>query len=160
LAIGVEHEGLCCGFTYNADVFAPATIARMAGHFQTLLEGLAENPELRPSQVPLLMPAEQHQLLVQWNDTHAAYPTDRCIHQMFEAQAAKTPDRPAVVFDTEQLTYGELNRRANQLARHLQSLGVGPDVLVGLCVERSLEMVIGLLGILKAGGAYVPLDPT
>jgi amino acid adenylation domain-containing protein len=107
----------------------------------------------------MLTAAERHQLLVEWNDTHAAFPKDLCIHQLFEAQVEQTPDAVAVVFEDEQLTYGELNRRAHQLAHHLRTLGVGPDTLVGICVERSLEMIVGLLGILKAGGAYVPLDP-
>ena len=102
---------------------------------------------------------ERRQLLVEWNDTAADYPRDQCIHQLFEEQVERTPDAVAVVFEDRQLTYAQLNARANQLARHLRRLGVGPEVLVGLCVERSLEMVVGLLGILKAGGAYVPLDP-
>ena len=96
---------------------------------------------------------------MQWNDTAVDYPRDRCIHQLFEQQVARTPDATAVVFEDTRLTYAELNARANQLAHHLITLGVGPDVLVGLCLERSLELVVGLLGILKAGGAYVPLDP-
>jgi amino acid adenylation domain-containing protein len=99
-------------------------------------------------------------LLVEWNQTEADYPRDKCVHQLFEAQAERTPDAIAVVFEDQQLTYRELNERSNQLAHHLRKLGIGPDVLVGLCVERSLEMLVGLLGILKAGGAYVPLDPT
>src|SRR5207248_74364 len=103
---------------------------------------------------------ERQQLLVDWNATQAAYPKDKCIHLLFEAQVERTPEAVAVVFDRQQLTYRELNQRANQLAHYLQKLSVGPDVLVGICVERSLEMVVGLLGILKAGGAYVPLDPT
>src|SRR5919106_4659341 len=102
---------------------------------------------------------ERHQLLVEWNDTQTDYPSDKCIHHLFEEQVERFPDNIAAVFGDEQLTYRELNQRANQLAHHLQTLGVGPEVLVGLCVERSLEMVVGLLGILKAGGAYIPLDP-
>ena len=107
----------------------------------------------------MLTEFEQQQLLVEWNDTQVDYPHDKCIHQLFEEQVERTPDAVAVVFENQQLTYQELNCRANQLAHYLQSLGVGADVLVGICVERSLEMVVGLLGILKAGGAYVPLDP-
>ena len=103
--------------------------------------------------------AERRQLLVEWNDTARDYPRDRCVHQLFEEQAARTPDAVAVVFEDRQLTYRELNAQANQLARHLRTLGVGPEMPVGMCVERSLEMVVGMLGILKAGGAYVPLDP-
>ncbi|MFB2983014.1 amino acid adenylation domain-containing protein [Microseira sp. BLCC-F43] len=154
------HEGLSCRFVYNTDLFERATISRMAGHFQTLLEGIVANLEQPIGQLPLLTEAERHQLLVEWNNTHRDYPKDKCIHQLFEEQAERTPDAVAVVFEQEYLTYGELNRRANQLAHHLQALGVKPEVLVGICVERSLLMVVGLLGILKAGGAYMPLDPS
>jgi len=107
-----------------------------------------------------LSATERHKILVEWNNTQTDYPKDKCIHQLFEEQVERTPNAIAVVFEDQQLTYHELNCRANQLAHHLQSLGVKPEVLVGICVERSLEMVIGLLGILKAGGAYVPLDPS
>ncbi len=131
----------------------------MAGHFNTLLEAAAENPDERLSDLPLLTDAERQQLLVEWNRTEVAYPRDRCLHELFEEQVERAPDAIAVVFEDKQLSYRQLNERANQLARHLQGLGVGPDTLVGICVERSLEMVVGLLGILKAGGAYVPLDP-
>ncbi|NEO39726.1 MAG: amino acid adenylation domain-containing protein [Moorea sp. SIOASIH] len=146
-------------FKYNTDLFDGATIERMAGHFQNLLSGCVENPQQSVAELPLLSQAERHQLLVEWNDTEKEYPQDQCIHQLFEEQVEKTPDAVAVVFEDEQLTYQQLNQRANQLARHLQSLGVGPEVLVGIGVERSVGMVVGLLGILKAGGAYVPLDP-
>jgi amino acid adenylation domain-containing protein/non-ribosomal peptide synthase protein (TIGR01720 family) len=132
----------------------------MAQHFQTLLEGIVANPQQRVSQLPLLTEQERHQLLVEWNNTTKEYPNDKCIHQLFEEQVERAPDAIAVVFEGEQLTYRELNQRANQLAHHLRVLGVEPEVLVGICVERSLYMVVGLLGILKAGGAYVPLDPT
>lgn len=152
-------EVLVAGWQYNTDLFDEATIARMAGHYQTLLEAIALNPEQRISELPLLTPADRHQLLVEWNNTRAEYPQDKCIHKLFEEQVRLTPDAIAVVFEGEQLTYRELNAKANQLAHYLQRLGVGPEVLVGLCVERSLEMVISLLGVLKAGGAYVPLDP-
>jgi len=145
---------------YNTDLFDAATIIRISEHFQTLLEAIAANPKQQVDQLPLLSEAEQHQLLNEWNQTQADYPKDACIHQLFEAQVEKTPDAVAVVFENQQLTYHQLNQRANQLAHHLQSLGVQPEVLVGICVERSLEMLIGLLGILKAGGAYVPIDPT
>ena len=107
-----------------------------------------------------LSPAERQKILVEWNNSQVDYPKNKCIHQLFEQQVERTPHVRAVVFEDQQLTYEQLNRRANQLAHHLQSLGVGPEVLVGICVKRSLEMVVGLLGILKAGGAYVPLDPT
>ena len=145
---------------YNTDLFDAATICRMSGHFQTLLEAIAAHPQQRVSQLPLLTEAERHQLLLEWNQTQTDYPSNQCIHQLFTAQVERTPDAVAVVFEKEQLTYYQLNQRANQLAHHLQSLGVKPEVLVGICVERSLEMVVGLLGILKAGGVYVPLDPS
>lgn len=152
-------EGILARFIYNTDLFDAATIARMAGHFQTLLQGVVAAPDQRLSVLPLLTPAERHRLLVEWNNTQADFPRDQCVHQLFEARAARNPNATAVVFENEQLDYCELNRRANQLAHHLLKLGVGPDVLVAICVERSLNMVVGLLGILKAGGAYVPLDP-
>jgi amino acid adenylation domain-containing protein len=144
---------------YNTDLFEDTTITPMAGHFVTLLESIVENPQQPVSLLPLLTQREQHQLLVEWNNTKAEYPSNKCIHQLFEEQVERTPDAVAVVFEGQQLTYNELNCRANQLAHYLQSLGVKPDELVGICVERSLEMIVGLLGILKAGGAYVPLDP-
>jgi amino acid adenylation domain-containing protein len=144
---------------YNTDLFEDTTITPMAGHFVTLLESIVENPQQPVSLLPLLTQREQHQLLVEWNNTKAEYPSNKCIHQLFEEQVERTPDAVAVVFEGQQLTYNELNCRANQLAHYLQSLGVKPDELVGICVERSLEMIVGLLGILKAGGAYVPFDP-
>ena len=110
--------------------------------------------------LPLLTAAEQSQLLTAWNETAEAYPLHHCLHEWFEQQVVCSPEAIAVVYGQQQLSYGELNQRANQLAHHLRSLGVGPDGLVGICVERSLEMVVGVLGILKAGGAYVPLDPS
>ncbi|MCA1994498.1 MAG: amino acid adenylation domain-containing protein, partial [Coleofasciculus sp. S288] len=145
--------------SYNCSRFDVTTISRMLGHFQTLLQGMVSNPGMSLKDLPLLTEPEKHQLLREWNDTQADYPKDACIHQLFEAQVEKTPDAVTVVFEGQQLTYHQLNQRANQLAHHLQSLGVKAEVLVGICVERSLEMVVGLLGILKAGGAYVPLDP-
>ena len=144
---------------YSTDLFEADTITRMAGHYATLLTGIASNPEERLSELPLLTEAERSRLLVTWNDTRADYPSESCAHELFEAQADRTPDAVALAFQAEQLTYRELNRRANQVARYLVDLRVGPDTLVGLCVERSVAMVVGLLGILKAGGAYVPLDP-
>jgi len=160
LSLLVEEgaEGLKGTLKYNTDMFDAATSKRMLGHFQTLLESIVASPELRLSDLPLLTEAERRQLLVEWNDTQADYPRDLCIHQLFEAQVEQTPDAIAVAFEYQQLTYRELNAQANQLAHYLLKLGVGPEVLVGICVERSLEMVVGLLGILKAGGAYVPLD--
>ncbi|MEC4813417.1 MAG: amino acid adenylation domain-containing protein [Scytonema sp. PMC 1069.18] len=156
-----ELDGaLSASWQYNTDLFDSATIARMANHFQILLEGIVADPQKSVSELPLLTNSEQQQLLLKWNATFADYGTDCCLHQLFEAQVHRTPDAVAVVFEEEQLTYRELNQRANQLAHHLQALGVEPEVLVGIYLERSLEMVVSILGILKAGGAYVPLDPT
>ncbi|QLE43120.1 amino acid adenylation domain-containing protein [Nostoc sp. C052] len=152
-------EGIKGGIEYNTDLFDATTIARMVGHFQTLLEGIVANTEQHIANLPLLTAAERHQLLVEWNDTQTDYDLSECLHQLFAAQVEKTPDAIAVKFADKHLTYSELNSRANQLAHYLQTCGVQPNVLVAICVERSLEMVVGLLGILKAGGAYVPLDP-
>jgi len=151
-------QGLTAAVVYNTDLFDAATIARMLGNFHTLLEAVVGDPEQRLSNLALLTKTERQQLLVEWNATKADHPQDGCIHQLFEAQVERTPDAIAVVIEHEQLTYGELNRRTNQLAHYLRALGVRPEVLVAVCLERSLESVIGLLGILKAGGAYVPLD--
>ncbi|MBH8554256.1 amino acid adenylation domain-containing protein [Nostocaceae cyanobacterium CENA357] len=151
-------QGLTGILEYNSDLFDATTISRMLGHFQTLLTGIVTNPQQRLSDLPLLTPDEQQQLLL-WNSTQTDFCDCQCIQQLFEAQVEKTPDAVAVVFDEQKLTYQQLNERANQLAHYLQSVGVKPEVLVGICVERSLDMVVGLLGILKAGGAYIPLDP-
>jgi amino acid adenylation domain-containing protein len=153
-------NGLTGELEYNRDLFDRATIARMVGHFQTLLAGVVVQPEQPIATLPILSERERHQILVEWNNTQANYPHNRCIHHLIEEQVRRTPEAIAAVFEDEQLTYQELNDRANQLAHYLQKLGVGPDVLVGICLERSLDTVIGLLGILKAGGAYVPLDPS
>ncbi len=144
----------------DSDRFDTDTITRMLGHLQTLLEGMSTNPQQRLGELSLLTEHERHQLLVEWNQTQVEYSQDQCIHQLFEAQVERTPDAIAVVFEDQQLSYCELNARANQLAYYLQTLGVKPEVLVGICVERSIEMIIGILAILKAGGAYVPIDPT
>jgi surfactin family lipopeptide synthetase A len=151
--------GLIGELIYNRDLFDLATIDRMAGHFQILLAGIIANAHQPIAQLPLIGSAEQQQLLIDWNDTHADYPQDKCIHQLFETQVELTPNAIAVQFESTQLTYRELNDRSNQLAHYLQTLGVKSEILVGICVERSCEMIVGLLGILKAGGAYVPLDP-
>ena len=156
----VETErGMAGSLVYNTDLFHAATMSRMLDHFQILLRGVVANPAQRLSELPLLTDAEKRQLLVEWNDTKRDDPTHTSIHELFEAQVEQSPEAVAVVFEGQQLSYRELNRRANQLAHYLIKLGVGPEVLVGICVERSLEMVIGILGVLKAGGAYVPLDP-
>ena len=159
LSMHEQAEGLKASLHYNTDLFDDVTITRLLGYFVTLLEGIVKEPTLCVSDVPILTEAEKQQLLVEWNDTKRDYPKDKCIHQLFEAQVEKTPNAAAVVFENQQLTYADLNRRANQLAHRLQKLGVGPETLVGICMERSLDMIVGLLGILKAGGAYVPLDP-
>ncbi|MEG4231276.1 amino acid adenylation domain-containing protein [Microcoleus sp. Pol11C3] len=158
LELDERPSGIIGRLEYNTDLFDAATIRRMLGNFQTLLEGLVANPEQKIGELPILTEWERQQLAA-WNDTVTDYPKDVCIHQLFEEQVERSPDAIALVFEDEQLTYQDLNQRANQLAHHLRNLGVGPEVLVGICVERSLEMVVGLLGILKAGGAYVPLDP-
>ncbi len=160
LELGETPEGLRGWFEYRTDLFDAATIARMARHFHILLEGILADPEARVATLPLLPADERRRLLVEWNDTAADYLQDKCIQELFEDQVARTPNAVAVVCEGAHLTYHELNRRANLVAHHLRGLGVGPEVLVGLCLQRSLEMVVGLLGILKAGGAYVPLDPT
>ena len=153
-------QGLLGTWEYNTDLFDRETIARMAGHFQTMLAAIVTNPQQPVGDLPLLSDAERLQLLGEWSQTQTNYPTNKCVHTLFEEQVQRTPDAVALVFEDQQLTYSELNTDANKIAHYLQSLGVGPEVLVGLCVERSPEMVLGVLGILKAGGAYVPLDPT
>jgi aspartate racemase len=154
-----ERDGELRGsLNYNTDLFDAATIERVLGHFRNLLEGIVANPEQRISQLPLLSEAEKQQLLIEWNDTKRDYPQNKCVHELFEEQVERTPDAVALVFDDQQLTYRELNHRSNQLAHYLQQHGVGREVLAGVCVERSLEMIVSLLAILKAGGAYVPLD--
>jgi len=156
-----ETDGHLKGYCdYDTDLFNADTIERLLGHFQTLLHGMVDDPDQRISDLPMLSEAERHQLLVEWKNTKSDYPKDKCIHQLFEAQVDKTPNEVAVVLDDQQLTYHELNTRANRLAHHLRKVGVGPDVLVAICVETSMEMIVGLLGILKAGGGYVPLDPS
>jgi len=152
-------EGLSGQFEYSTDLFEAATIARLARHFQTLLEGVVANPDQRLSELPLLTQRERQRLLLEWNATRVDYPEQAPVHQLFELQAQRRPEAVALVFGAQRLSYGELNRRANQVAHYLRALGVGPEVLVGLCLERSLELVVGMLGILKAGGAYLPLDP-
>jgi amino acid adenylation domain-containing protein len=162
LALDIEESegGLLCQFEYSTEMFEAATITRMAGHWQTLLEGIVSDPDQPLADLPILAQSERAQLLRQWNDTHSPYPTDMTVHQLFERQVEQTPEAIAAVFEDQQVTYRQLNAGANQLAHHLQRLGVGEETLVGICVERSLDMLIGLLGILKAGGTYVPLDPT
>ncbi|WP_324290034.1 non-ribosomal peptide synthetase/type I polyketide synthase [Pyxidicoccus sp. MSG2] len=152
-------DGLTGALEFAADLFDPETVKLLWERFVRLLEGIAVDPSQRVAELPLLSGDERRRMLVEWNDTHQPFPEDARVHDLFEAQAASTPDAVAVVAEGQRLTYAELDARANQLAHHLRSVGVGPEVRVGLCAERSSELVVGLLGVLKAGGAFVPLDP-
>lgn len=158
LMIDDGPDGLVGQISYNADIFAREAITRMWGHWQVLLETMMKDPEQRVATSPILTAVERNQLLIEWNDTKAEY-SSSCLHEIFEAQAERTPDAVAVVYKGQSLSYQLLNARANQLSHFLRKLGVGPDKLVGVCVERSPELMVALLGILKSGGAYVPLDP-
>jgi amino acid adenylation domain-containing protein len=160
LNLTATTAGIRGGIEYNPDLFDATTIERMRGHFQTLLAGIVTNPAQQISDLPLLTSAEQQQILVEWNHTQIDYPKNVCIHQLFEAQVQRTPDAIAVIVENDRLSYHQLNCRSNQLADRLHGLGVTADVLVGILMERSIDLVVGLLGILKAGGAYLPLDPT
>ncbi len=159
LVLTETAQGLRGGLNYSTDLFERGTAVRMLGHLARVLEQVAADADVRLSQLELLGDAERALVLDEWNRTEAEYPADRCIHEMFEAQAARTPGAVAVVYEGEALRYAELNARANQLAHALRRRGVGPEVRVGICLERSLELVVSLLAVLKAGGAYVPLDP-
>ncbi|MCA1633791.1 MAG: AMP-binding protein, partial [Acidobacteria bacterium] len=159
LTAAEREGGLGLSLQYNTDLFEEATARRMLGHLSTLLAGVVDDPAQKLSALPLLTPPEERRLLVGWNDTRADFDADRCLHELFEGQAARTPHALALVAGDARLTYAELNVRANKLAHRLRSLGVGPESLVGVCVGRSAEMVVAVLGVLKAGGAYVPLDP-
>jgi amino acid adenylation domain-containing protein len=159
LFIAREGEDLVCDWEYNTDLYNDETIARMASCFQRLLVAALDDPGARLWDLPLLTKSEQRRLLVEWNDTHAEYAEDLCIHELLETQVEKRPHAVALVFEDCHVTYAELHRRANQLACYLRSLRVRPEILVGIYLERSIEMVVGLLGVLKAGGAYLPLDP-
>jgi amino acid adenylation domain-containing protein len=144
---------------YCADVFTADTAIRMATHFGQLLQAIAQNATGKTGELPMLLPAERQQVVVEWNQTKLDYERDKCLHELVEEQAARTPDETALVFQGQQLSYRELNEKSNQLAHYLVKLGIGPEALVGIWMERSLEALIGLLGVLKAGGAYVPIDP-
>ncbi|KFA88774.1 peptide synthetase [Archangium violaceum Cb vi76] len=159
LTLAESPEGYTGTFEYDTDLFEATTVERMAGHLRVLLEALVEDAGQPLSRVSLLTAQERQQLLVDWNDTTAPFPAELCLHELVRQQAARTPEALAVVAGDVRLTYRELESRAHQLALHLRALGVGPEVRVGLCVERSADMVVGVLGILEAGGAYVPLDP-
>ena len=160
LGLAEADDRIAGSLDYACALFDRSTIERYVGYLHRVLAAMVADQEQLVSALPLLSPAERHQVLVEWNATDAAYPSARCMHELFEAQVAKSPDAVAVVYEDTQLTYAELNARSNQLARYLRSIGVGPDTRVALCVERSLEMVVGLLAVLKAGGAYVPLEPS
>jgi amino acid adenylation domain-containing protein/thioester reductase-like protein len=160
LSIAESEAGLVGAIEYSTELFQASTIERMVAHFQVLLEAIISNPEVKLSEIPLLTSTEREQLLVEWNDTKVEYPQEQCIHELFEEQVEKTPDAVALVYEDQYLTYRELNNRANQLAHYLQQEhGVQAEVLVGICVERSLEMTVAILAILKSGGAYIPIDP-
>src|SRR5580700_662990 len=159
MSLQEAEERIAGVLEYDTDLFDQGRMERMAGHFEKLLEGIVADPEGRVGELPLLTEGEREQLLKEWNETGVKYQEEKCIHEMIEEQVERTPGAVAVVYGEEQLTYEELNRRANRLAHYLRKQGVGAEERVGICMERSLEMVVGLLGILKAGGAYVPLDP-
>src|SRR5579885_1840844 len=152
-------EELIISLRYDRRLFDRPTAARLAGHLRTLLEAVVAHPRQATSRLPLLTPAERRLLLTEWNHTPAPPAPRLCVHELFEEQAAATPEAVAVLFEEESVTCGELNARANQLARQLRAMGVGAETTVGLCVERSTELIVGMLAVLKAGGAYVPLDP-
>ncbi len=160
LMMAAEVKGRLIGsLQYNTDLFDPATIKRMAAHFQTLLEAIVVDPCQQISRLPILTERELYRLLVEWNDTETDLPRHQCIHELVEAQAKISLNAVAIIFENESLTYGELNRRANKLAHHLRALQVGPEARVAICLNRSVDMVVAVLAALKAGGAYVPLDP-
>ena len=160
LVVRDDADGLSAVMEYSTDLFVPETIARMLEHFQILLEGIMAAPEKNIGELPLLSATERHQVIVGWNDTHTNYPRDKTVPELFAAQASASPAAVAVDFGGRQLTYRELDDRSNQLAGQLRRLGVKPETVVGVCMERSLELIVGLLGILKAGGAYASFDPS
>ncbi|HEY4423383.1 MAG TPA: amino acid adenylation domain-containing protein [Pyrinomonadaceae bacterium] len=160
LLVREQDDALLCVMEYNSDLFDGETIERMLNNYATLLESVVTNPDAHIADLSLLTTAQRKQILIEWNATTAEFPYQKSIHQLFEEQAQLTPADVAVVCDTTRLTFAELNARANQLAQYLRQRGVGPEVRVAICVERSVEMIVGLLAILKAGGTYVPLEPT
>ena len=153
-------KGLTATLEYNTDLFEPGTITRMLDHLERLFEEVVADPDRRLSAIPLLTVDQRREILVEWNRTDRVFPADRCVHQLFENQAAQRPDAVAVEDGSESLSYRELNRRANRIARYLRRCGVGPEARVGVALERSADLVVALLGVLKSGGAYVPLDPS
>lgn len=159
LDLAETEQGLKGYLEYSSDLFDESSIKNLLEHFKILLEGIVANPNRRIGELPLLPPQEYNRQILEWNNTKESFPLDACFHHLFSEQTARSPQSIALIFENQQLTYAELEARSNQLGHYLQTLGVSAEVVVGLCVERSLEMVIGLLGILKAGGAYAPLDP-
>ena len=157
LALSESEAGLGGGLEYSTDLFDRASIVRLLEHYQQLLHAVTAAPELPLRQISILSAAEREQLLVEWNQTATYFPP-LCLHELFAEQARQRPEATALLYEDEQLSYGELERRANQLAHHLQRLGVGPEVVVGICLERTPQLVVALLAVLKAGGAYLPLD--
>lgn len=159
LNVGERAEGLSLSFEYSTDLFDAATIEQMAAHFQTLLEGIVDNPDQRIADLPLLTAVERQRILVEWNDREVEYSGEQLVQQVFESEVERSPDAVAAVFDSQRLTYRELNAQANQLANYLNSVGVGTESRVGILLERTTNTVVAMLATLKAGGAYVPLDP-
>ncbi|HEY2232001.1 MAG TPA: amino acid adenylation domain-containing protein, partial [Candidatus Angelobacter sp.] len=154
-----QNEGLSLSFAYDSDLFEASTIQRMGEHYRNLLRSVAANPRAKIGELPLLASSEQHHIVHDFNQTTSNYQLDQCVHELVEAHAQRDPEATAAIFEGRKLSYSELDKQANQLAHYLVKLGAGPEVRVGICVERGLEMLVGLLGILKAGSAYVPLDP-
>src|SRR5205823_2810893 len=159
LAVAEREGAVPASLEFSTDLYEKTTIARMARHFQNLLAGIATNASQLFSELPLLGEEERRQILGEWSQAEPEYSTGQTMVELLEAQARKTPDNPAVVFEEKFLCYRELHQQANQLAHFLRKLGVAPEIPVGVCMERNTQLVIALLGILKAGGAYVPLDP-
>ena len=159
VCFGSEGKEAWASLQYKTELFGPRTIRRLLAHLEVLLRGVVENPNRRLSQLPLMAPGERHQVLEAWNQTVVEYRDGATATRLFEEQVERAPDAVAVEFQGRSLTYHELNRRSNRLARYLRGIGVGPEALVGLAVQRSPDMVAALLGVLKAGGAYVPFDP-
>lgn len=160
LSLFEDSRGLGGELEYNTDIFEAQTAARFLSQFQTLAESVVANPDCPIAELPILSASERRRIVFEWNQTQSDFSRGRCLHELFESQAAATPEAVAVVFQHERLTYRELNARASRMADHLRSVGVGTEVIVGLCVEPSVGMVVGMLGILKAGGVYLPLDPS
>ena len=159
LVIKETTHGLLAHVEYNSDLFDAGTVERLLGHYETLLRAVASEPQQAISRLPMLTGQEESQLLIEWNDTRTAYPSDASVHELFEGQAALRPGAIAVIIDGKKITYGDLNQRANQLARHLARLNIGPETLVTVCLDHSIEVVVAFLAVLKTGAAYIPLDP-